>query len=241
MTDQNNLLWMCAPAPKKVDVATMSLDQMIELLDQRATPDTATVFGEIKGLYAAYKLAPSHVLLEAIIAKCLTIILNADGKSSQGVVSLTPAGKSQKRPVSMEYEWIQGFEYFLLLNGISENTAMVYVRALKRVIKNQNIADVDELMDMIDWLIREYEGCDRASHNVHISALRQFKNYMNDQSGYLIAIEKDGIEEIVSRIYCSLDGAQEAYEGIISDDCDGVDKIRLYNKFAKLIKEYKVK
>ncbi len=59
---------LCGQVRKKVK-SEMSLEELMEMLDKKAMGKTATVFGEIKGLYTAYKLAPTNVLLEAILAK----------------------------------------------------------------------------------------------------------------------------------------------------------------------------
>lgn len=170
----NNLMWVSNPSPKKINTADMSLDQMIDALEQKATAENASDFGEIKGLYAAYKLAPSTVLLEAILAKCLEVILNGSIAGASPAAS-TPVKPSRTHPASLEWEWVQGFEHFLLLNGISETSRPVYIRAIKRVIKKYGIIEVAELKNDIDWLIDQYDGCDQAAHNVHLAALRQFK------------------------------------------------------------------
>ena len=239
MAEKYTAAWTNSPAPRKTDVTAMTLDQLIETLDGKSTPKTATAFGEIKGLYTAYKLAPSHVLLEAIITKCLTIILNTkvDDQSSE---ASTPVKSSRTHPESMDWEWLQGFEHFLLINGISETSRQVYIRALKRVMKKYNITDVEDLKSDIDWYISEYDGNDQASHNIHLSVLRQFKTYAHDERGYFFSIVENGEEEIISRIYCTLDLAQEEFEGLISDYCESADKIKLYDKFANPIKEYVV-
>ena len=237
MAEKYTAAWTNAPTPRKTDVTAMTLDQLIETLDKKSTPQSATAFGEIKGLYTAYKLAPSNVLLEAIITKCLTIILNAKASEQPPDIS-TPVKSSRTHPESMDWEWLQGFEHFLLLNDISESSRQVYIRALKRVMKNYNIADVEALKRDIDWYISEYDGNDQASHNIHLSVLRQFKNYMHDERGYFFAIEENGEEEIVSRIYCTLDLAQEEFEGLVSDYCETADKIKMYDKFANPVKEY---
>ncbi len=237
MTEKYNAVWTNVPTPKKIDTAGMTLDQMMGMLDEKVTPETATAFGEIKGLYTAYKLAPSNVLLEAIITKCLAMILHTNADAPSAVVS-TPVKQSRTHPASMDWEWVQGFEHFLLLNGISETSRQVYIRALKRVMKKHGITDVEALKKDIDWFINEYDGCDQASHNVHIASLRQFKNYMNDECGYFVSIEINGEEEIVSRIYCTLSLAEQEFEGVVTDYCQTADKIKLYDKFAVLIKEY---
>ena len=239
MKEKNNsIYWTNSPTQRKIDIANMSLEQMVAILDEKSTPETANIFGEIKGLYTAYKLAPSNVLLEAMLAKCLSVIIHA-GADNQSATVATPVKSSRTHPDSMDWEWVQGFEHFLSMNGITETSRQVYIRALKRVMKKNNINDVETLIRDIEWLIEEYSGCDQASHNVHISALRQFKAYMKDECGYFFSIEQNGEEEIVSRIYCNFELAEQEFDGIVSDYCENADKIRMYDKFARLIKEYK--
>lgn len=54
-------------------------------------------------------------------------------------------------------------------------------------------------------------------------------------------IEKDGNEEIVSRIYCRPDLAQEEFEGVVTDYGDSVDRVIFYDKFKRFIKDYRAK
>lgn len=241
MKEKNNsVFWTNTPTQRKIDIADMSLEQMVTILDEKSTPETANIFGEIKGLYTAYKLAPSNVLLEAMVAKCLSVIIHT-GADNQSAAVATPVKSSRTHPDSMDWEWVQGFEHFLSMNGISETSRQVYIRALKRVMKKYEITDVEALKKNIEWFIDEYSGCDQASHNVHISTLRQFKAYMDDECGYFFSIEQGGEEEIISRIYCNYELAEEEFEGIVSDYCDTADKIKMYNKFAHLVKEYSAK
>ena len=237
MKEKNTAKWISYPTSVNKDTSGLSLDEMMAMLDGIAVPENATALGEIKGLYAAHKLAPSGVLLEAIIGKCLSIILGA-GTMQQSINLSTPVRLIRSQPASMEWEWVQGFEHFLMLRGISETTRSVYIRALKRVMKKHGI-DVNDLRESIDSYIREYEGCDRESHNVHIGSLRQFKEYMNDECGYFISIENNGYEEIASRIYCTRELAEQQLEDVISEYGASSEKIRLYDKFAVLIREYK--
>ena len=233
----NNPMWMSCPPSKVAQTADLSLDQMIEELDQSVTPETAAAFGEIKGLYVAYKLTPSTVLLEAILAKCLAILLNIHRSNASPA---TPVKLSRTHPASMEWEWVQGFDYFLRINDISETSRPVYIRALKRVMKKYGITRVDDLKKEIDWLIDEYDGCDQGSHNVHIAALRQFKKYMEDECGFFISVVDHGEEEIVVRIYCRLDLAEAEFEDVIAVYDTTAERIRLYDKLATLVKEHEV-
>lgn len=236
MADKICIGWMSAPAQKRADASGMTIDEMIETLEKTATPETAAACGEIKGLYGAYKLAPSNLLLEAIIAKCLTIIINISPGANLSVAS-TPLKINKNHLPSMDWEWVQGFEHFLLLNVISETTRQVYIRAIKRVMKNYSVTDVNLLKDNIDWYIDQYDGKDQAAHNVHLAALRQFKKFINDGCGYFISVELNSEEEIVSRIYCTLALARSEYQGIIDEYRNTAKKARLYDKFATLIEE----
>lgn len=240
MNKINNAAWFSTPKFRKNEASDMDLQQMIDLLDERATPETAAVFGEIKGLYSAYKLAPSAVLLEAIVVKCLSIILS-NHTASQSFGASTPVKTSRTHPDSMDWEWVQGFAHFLLLSGISENTRQVYIRALKRVIKNNQIYDVKVLIDNIDFYINQYDGNDQAAHNVHLAALRQFRSFIFDECGYFVSVMINGNEEIVSRVYCTLDLARQEFEEIEREYRGVAESVKLYDKFASLVEEITIR
>ncbi len=235
MTEKNTG-WMSVPTQKRADTSNMTIAEMIEMLERNASSETAAAYGEIKGLYNAYNIAKSEVLLETIIAKCLAIIIN-NSLNANSTVASTPLKTNKNHPVTLDWEWVQGFEHFLLLNGISETTKQVYIRALKRVMKNYSVTDVTSLKNDIDWFIAQYDGRDQAAHNVHLAALRQFKSFVNDECGYFISVEVNGNEEIVSRIYCTLALARLEYKEIIDDYRNMAKKVKLYDKFATLIEE----
>lgn len=237
MMKKNYEAWVSSPAPQKENSVEMSIEQMINSLDERTNPEMATLFGEIKGLYTAYKLAPSTILLETIVAKCLTAVLQSKMEDRKET-TVTPIKSSRTHPSSMDWEWVQGFEHFLMLNGISDNSRPIYIRALKRVMKKYNVTDVETLKENITFYINEYNGRDQASHNAHISALRQFRNFMDDECGYFFSIEKDGEEEIISRIYCNHDLACQEFEELVIEYRDTTESIKMYDKFSKLIKAY---
>ena len=122
-------------------------------------------------------------------------------------------------------------------NGITETTAQVYIRALKRVIRAHGITDVETLIERIDELIDAYQGKDQKAHNVHISVLKQFDAYVQDPNGFVIAVQKDGKEQIVSRIYSTITAAESEMD-FVGDDYRGeADKVVLYDKFKRFVKE----
>ncbi len=237
MSEKNSIGWISMPTSHTTNAASMSIEEMIEKLEKQSSPENAAAIGEIKGLFRAYKLSPSTALLELIVIKCLTILLDMQATTVSSMVPVSVKA-CRTHPTSMDWEWVQGFDYFLLLNGISENSRQVYIRALKRVMKNHGIANVEELKERISELIDEYAVTDKKAHNVHISALRQFKDFMLDGCGFFITVEQDGEETIIDRIYCNQERAVQAFENAISKHCDTADKLRLYDKFAKLIKEH---
>ncbi len=127
----------------------------------------------------------------------------------------TPVKASRIHPSSMEWEWAQGFKHFLIIKQMSEGATHVYMRALKQVMNDADnkISNIHDLKNKIDELIVKYaDGRDKQFHNMHIAALRKFKDYMNDEAGYFISVEKNGNEEIVSRIYCTIELAQQEFE-----------------------------
>jgi hypothetical protein len=231
---RENLPWT-HPKTERED-GGRSLESWMARLDAAATPQTAGAFGEIRGLYLAYKIAPSATLLEEMLCKCLALVL--DGSKATPEFLPSTASVKGRRGDAMDYEFLLGFEYFLNeKKGITEATAQVYIRALKRVIRAHGITDVETLIERIDELIDAYQGKDQKAHNVHISVLKQFDAYVQDPNGFFIAVQKDGKEQIVSRIYSTITAAESEMD-FVGDDYRGeADKVVLYDKFKRFVRE----
>lgn len=219
--------WIACPPVRTVSTAGLSLDDLVALLEQSATPETATACGEIKGLYGAYKLAPSTALLETIVAKCLELLLKSR--------SAAPVVATSRKPAFLEDVWVSGFEYFLeVVCGKSEKTTAVYVRAIKRIMKSRNLT-IKDLVARIDDLIAVYDGNDQASHNVHISALRRFKEFILDPCGFVFTVSDQDGEWIESRVYCTWDKVEADYRNMAEEYAQKGQTLKAYDKFGNLL------
>ncbi len=104
---------------EKISVKALSLGN-VELSDK---------IGTIKGLYTAYELASAEVLLEKIAVLLAEIV---EALLDEGT---TPAAVA----VSKEYiDIYERYKSFLIDFDRSFKTANIYVRALKRIIKNKD-------------------------------------------------------------------------------------------------------
>ena len=238
---ENNSDFMIDNMRRRYGFNGLAIDKAMKILEEKTTSDNAADFGEIRGLYTAYKLSPSDLLLEAIIVKCLEIILNNE-ENVRSLCSTAIPNAREKIPAVLKNEWAEGFLFFLttrLIKSTTENTAGVYIRAIKRVMKNDlNTDNIEVLIERIDEMIAKYDGNDAESHNVHISALRRFKDFIEDDCGYLIVLEYNGKIEVADRLPCSLDKAMSSLELEREEYAErGIDVV-LYDKFGRPVMCY---
>ncbi len=235
---ENNSNFMVDITRNRYDFNGLTLDAVIKILEEKTTSDNAADFGEIRGLYTAYKLAPSALLLEAITVKCLEIILNNE-KNKHSLCSAAMPIVREKIPAVLKNEWSEGFLFFLttrLIKRTTENTAGVYIRAIRRVMKNDlNTDNVAVLIERIDDMIAKYDGNDAGSHNAHISALRRFKDFIEDDCGYLIVIEHKGKIEIADRLPCSLERVMDSIDDQREEYAEADANVALYDKFGRFM------
>jgi hypothetical protein len=110
--------------------------------------ELSSKIGAIKGLYAAYEIAPSVQLMEAIATSLAEII--------ELLLSLTTPVIS--RTVIKEKDIFDLFREYLLSNGFLKpdgtptTTVDVYIRALKRFFNNKDENLSDEMVGLIDSL-----------------------------------------------------------------------------------------
>ena len=214
---------------KNVDFENMTLEEKIAALDGKVP---AEQLGELKGLLGAYRIAPSNALLEAIIAKLIAIIL----KNNINVVANQKVLDDEDDFLDLNQEWALAYEHFLALQGKKDSSIEVYVRAIKRIMKDYGITDINEFKKRILELIDLYEGNDQKSHNLNISALKAFLNFIQEGCGVIITyIDKYGDEYVVDRIYCTPDKAISSIDEAIEDYRDRAVKVRMIDAFGEEI------
>lgn len=214
---------------KNVNFGNLTLEEKIAELDGKIP---AEQFGELNGLLGAYRIAPSNALLEAIIAKLVAIIL----QKNINIVANQKDLDDEDDFLDLNQEWALAYEHFLVLQGKKDSSIEVYVRAIKRIMKDYGIADINEFRKRIYELIERYEGNDQKSHNLNISALKAFLKFMQEGCGVIITyIDKYGCEYVVDRIYCTPDKAISSIDEAIEDYRDCAVKVRMINVFGEEI------
>ncbi len=120
--------------------------------------------GAINGLYSAYELAPSEALLEKISIYFAEIV---ETLLDEGTVPTITTETKQYIDIYERYK------SFLIDNGRSIKTVDIYVRALKRILKNKNenvspelsykIAEVREIVESPSLDIKNEDSLIRIS------------------------------------------------------------------------------
>lgn len=213
-----------------VDLDRLTLEEKIAALDEKVTPEE---YGELKGLLAAHRIVPSSALLEAIITKLIAIILKSDTK-----VSAKEESVYDENDVGLELdsEWTLAYEHFLALQGKKDSSIEVYVRAIKRIMKEYGISSAKELRNRIQELIRIYDGNDQKSHNLNISALKQFRDFCDSRCGVITTyIDKNDGEYVVERAFCTPDKALPGFDCTIEEYRDRAVKVRMIDVFGEEI------
>lgn len=213
-----------------VDLDRLTLEEKIAALDGKVTPEE---FGELKGLLAAHRIAPSSSLLEVIIAKLVVIILKSDTKLS--TKEEVDYDEDDGR-LDIDGEWISAYECFLDYQDIKPSSIDVYIRAIKRIMKEYGISSAKELRNRIQELIGIYDGNDQKSHNLNISALKKFRDFCDSNCGVITTyIDKNGGEYVVERAFCTPDKALPGFDCTIEEYRDCAVKVRMINPFGEEI------
>jgi hypothetical protein len=164
---------------------TQSLNELIEQLGAHpGTPDNAKVINEIKGILEIYDdvdpVSAARVMERVAIKLAGALIDTLDE-----YFEVTNPGGNEIFESSTE--WENGFEAYLLFNGKTEKTIEVYLRCIKRIMKNMRVADINEMLQCVD----EYQ-CNGANER---SALTQFDKCIGDGKGYVIVLDENGAAE----------------------------------------------
>lgn len=89
--------------------------------------------------------------------------------------------------LDMFEQWLKGQGYSSITPSGKPSVTYDYKKRVKRICDNENIT-VEELVRKIDTILPQYdiggskEEYGKKSHNAVISALRQFKRFIDDQS-----------------------------------------------------------
>jgi hypothetical protein len=177
-----------------------SLRELIQQLEQRpGTISNAKTIDEIKGIMEIYDdvdpVSAARVM-ERVAVKLASALIN----TLEECFDSADQGDEIFDPMS---EWENGFEAYLLFNGKTEKTIEVYIRCIKRIMKNMSATDINEMLKRLD----EYE-CNGANER---SALAQFDKCVSDGKGYVIVLEENGGSEkyVMWRAYYTRDAALE--------------------------------
>lgn len=163
---------------------TKNLSELIEFLGEHpGSPANAKVINEIKGIMEIYDdvdpVSAARVM-ERVAVKLASALIN----TLEEGFNTADQGDEIFDPIS---EWENGFEAYLLFNGKTEKTIEVYLRCIKRIMKNMRVADINEMLQRVD----EYQ-CNGANER---SALTQFDKCIGDGKGYVIVLDENGTAE----------------------------------------------
>ncbi len=145
-----------------------------EILKYRNT-EVLSKFGEIKGLYAAYELSNSSVLLEKIIEVLLELI--------EMTINLPGSDYNTKKAIMNKENKtgeLAGFYNYLVEKGKKPTTADCYRKTIMQIMKKFNILTIDEFNRKLVEIIAMYHENDKQNHNRHIAALLRYQEYLNN-------------------------------------------------------------
>lgn len=89
--------------------------------------------------------------------------------------------------LDMFEQWLKGQGYSSITPSGNPSTTYDYKKRIKKICDNENLT-IEELIKKIDTILPQYDigGCKenlgRQSNNAVISALRQFKRFIEDQN-----------------------------------------------------------
>ena len=213
--------------------SSSTLQELAGRLKIEEAGDAGKLVVELRLLTFIYGLEADMESLEKIASTALKLAceLQELAKKNGGT------SPEKKRSASMAQEWVQGFEHFLLLSGVRENTREIYVRAVKRVMKQKEISDIEEIRREIEAIVTEYREKTRATDKVNYAALRQFQYFCEDECGFVITIVHNGVDDATQRLYVRRELAESVFEETMEDYKESVEAVRMYDKFGKLLLE----
>ena len=163
----------------------MDLQEKLDNLKDKAMnigdKDLITKVSEIIGLYKAYDLTSYTNLLNEVVGRLLDL--------SEELIEKNPVLNAKKKyKLSEKNAEFKEFYNYLEDKGKSANTCNSYVRNISRIKRNPifNINTMEEFNAKIDDIIEHYRVSNEINHNAHVSALSQYKMYLdskNEESG----------------------------------------------------------
>lgn len=180
-----------------------SLNELLEQLGEHpGTTANAKVINEIKGIMEIYDdvdPVSAAKVMERVAVKLAGALIDT-------LENCFTTEDSDDEVFDPSSEWENGFEAYLLFNGKTEKTIEVYIRCIRRIMKNMRVSDINEMVERMD----EYQ-CNGANER---SALTQFDKCVNDGLGYIIVLEEGKTSEQYAlwRGYNTLDSALEELE-----------------------------
>ena len=182
-----------------------SLNELLEQLGEHpGTTANAKVINEIKGIMEIYDdvdPVSAAKVMERVAVKLAGALIDT-------LVSCFNTEDMDDETFDPLNEWENGFEAYLLFNGKTEKTIEVYIRCIKRIMKNMQISDINEMVKQMD----EYQ-CNGANER---SALTQFDKCVSDGLGYIIVLDesKTSKQYALWRGYNPLDSVLEELESM---------------------------
>ena len=231
-----------------------SLKEVVEVLYNKAqrisNRKILAKIGELKGLFAAYEMDSSKILIETICKKMGQILLDfidRDYRESSMNISL------HRRLSRMEEEWVNDFYEYLDQIGKTQGTKDMYMRALRRaILRGDNPkTDFQSLCESIDGLIISYEKENPKNFTI-LSALKHFRDFSQVYRRryrifeYKIVMIEDDKEKMLWQDNCSQEQAEKMFKEILSKICEERrnnndtskwKSIRLYDKAGNLIRK----
>ena len=215
------------------------LDKVISKLTDNNQIEHIRKISDINGLSLAYSMTQNQDILEEGFNQTLELI-----------ISILENETKNNKVIKIDKEFEQ-IKKFLNKKGISEDTSNGYVRAIKRVMKNDGFETFEDLCLNLDHVILKYnDGQDRKYHNIHLSSLRWVSEYIfdiNENNYFYVLYQLHNEDQLKQRTFEATDTtpllslkAAAIYSNQIKDDCSIKPQI-YYSDKQTIVPESKIK
>lgn len=141
-----------------------------DLVAKSKNKDLNIKISKIMGMYEAYEISKNQELLEIII-----------NHLNELIIDLIEEKDKYAKKVIIDNEELEDLKEFLINNGYGLNTIDGYIRAIKRIIKNNNLNSFTDLCNNFYEITCKYDkGQDQVYHNMHLSALNKVSLFINE-------------------------------------------------------------
>lgn len=211
-----------------------TLQELVKKLEIGKAGNTGALAVKLRLMAFAYELGEDADTMEDIALTALELAYEL-----QELLKKSNGSSSEKKisPASMAQEWVEGFSFFLSAVGVRENTMKIYVRAIKRVMKEKKMSGAPELQEVIEATVAEYSRKAQPTDKVTLAALKRFWDFCEDESGFVITVTHNGEESAVQRIYCRYEPAKAVFEEVVEDYMESADAVRMYDKIGNPLLE----